>query len=362
MTKKLLNLALQGGGSHGAYTWGILDRLLEEKDIEIHAVSGTSAGAMNAVVLADGLRRGGREEAKENLHEFWQQISEMGAYINPNRQNYLEHYAEGWNIDKSFGYQWFEALSRLFSPYQLNPFNINPMRAFLAKTIDWDTIKRGGECHLFITATSVTTGRPRVFRCHEITEDVVLASACLPFLFQSVIIDEEPYWDGGYMGNPSIWPLIYHTDVSDVLLLQINPLIRHGIPKTVHEIMNRMNEITFNSSLVAEMRAINFVSELVEQGKLNDEKYRKVHMHMVPAIDETYGLNASSKVNTDWNFLQFLHAMGREKTETWLSTHKSSIGHKSSLNIAEEFLGIHPPHSNPADYKKPKKTSAKKPQ
>jgi len=342
MAPKMINLALQGGGSHGAYTWGILDRLLEEKDIEIHGVSGTSAGAMNAVVLSDGFRKGGREGAKESLHNFWEEISAMSAFMNPNHQTFAEHVAEGWNIDKSFGYQWFEALTRMFSPYQLNPLNINPLRNLLAKIIDWDNINGGGKIPVFITATSVTTGRPRVFRCHEINEDVLLASACLPLLYQSVQIDGEPYWDGGYMGNPSIWPLIYHTDVSDVLLLQINPLVRNGTPKTSHEIMNRMNEITFNSSLIAEMRAINFVAELVEHHKLDENEYRKIHMHMINAPAESYGLNASSKVNTDWTFLQFLHGIGREKADAWIALYKGEIGRKSSLNINEEFLSLHP--------------------
>jgi len=352
MAHKKLNLALQGGGSHGAYTWCILDRLMEEKDIDIHAISGTSAGAMNAVVFTDGYRKGGREGAKESLYNFWHSVGEMGVFVNPNTQTPLEHLTEGWNIDSSFGFLWFEALTRMFSPYQLNPLNINPLRKFLADFIDWDCINKGGDIHLFITATSVTTGRARVFTSAEITEDVLMASACIPFMFQAVEIDGEPYWDGGYMGNPSIWPLIYKTDVNDVLLLQINPIIREGTPKTIHEILNRMNEITFNSSLIAEMRAINFVADLVENNRLDDDRYRKMHMHMIEAPDATYGLNASSKVNTDWNFLQFLHGLGREKADTWISKHKADIGRKSSLNIPEVFLGTITSHKSASSLKK----------
>jgi NTE family protein len=345
MTNHTLNLALQGGGSHGAYTWGVLDRLLEESDLTIRAISGTSAGAMNAVVLADGYRRGGREMAKERLHDFWTRIGQMSAFLNPSHETELERIADGWNIDRSLGYRWMETLTRMFSPYQLNPFNINPLRSLLSEMIDWDCINRGGEIALFITATSVTTGRARIFLSHEITEDVLLASACLPFLFQSVVIDGEPYWDGGYMGNPSMWPLMYNTPIKDILLVQINPLVRPDVPKTANAIINRMNEITFNSSLIAEMRAIHFVADLVEQGKLEDDRYKKMHMHMIEAPDMTYGLNASSKVNTDCRFLKFLHGIGREKADAWLKAHKGDIGVRGTLDIANVFLGEAPNQS-----------------
>ena len=342
MKEHTLNLALQGGGSHGAYTWGILDRLLEEKDLNIHAISGTSAGAMNAVVLADGFRRGGADMAKERLHDFWARIGQASVFFNPNNETEFERLADGWNIDRSLGYQWFEALTRMFSPYQLNPFNINPLRDLLTEMIDWDCINSGGEIALFVTATSVTTGRARIFLSHEITEDVLMASACLPFLYQSVMVDGEPYWDGGYMGNPSMWPLIYNTPVRDILLVQINPLVREGTPKTANEIINRMNEITFNSSLISEMRSINFVAKLVDEKRLVDDRYKKMHMHMISAPDATYGLNASSKVNTDWRFLQFLHDIGRKKADAWLKDHKADVGHRGTLNIAEVFLGEAP--------------------
>jgi len=339
MTEKHINLALQGGGAHGAYTWGVLDRLLEEDDIVIDSVSGTSAGAMNAVVLADGFRHGGRPAAKRKLEEFWLKISQLGAVVNPVHQTQVEQLTEGWNIDDTLGYQWFDMLTRMFSPYQLNPFNLNPLREVLTDVVDWRRINQGGDIHLFITATAVRTGQPRVFRCHEVTEDVLLASACIPFFFQSVEIEDEPYWDGGFMGNPSIWPLIYHSPVSDILLVQINPIVRDGTPKTAHDIINRLNEITFNSSLVAEMRAINFVSRLVRENHLDLAKYRDIRMHLIACPDESLGLNASSKVNTDWRFFQFLRDVGRERTENWLRQHKPAIGLKSTVNIAETFLG-----------------------
>jgi NTE family protein len=340
MSSKKINLALQGGGAHGAYTWGVLDRLLEEEDLIIDSISGTSAGAMNGAIMAYGYRHGGRKAAKEKLEAFWHRVSQMAAFANPVQQTQLERFTEGWNIDDSFSYQWFDMLTRMFSPYQLNPLNLNPMRTLLAELIDWDKFNEGGDMHLFVTATCVRTGQPRVFKCHEINEDVLLASACIPFYFQSVVIEGEAYWDGGYMGNPSIWPLIYSSHVGDVLLVQINPIVRSGLPKTAHEIVNRMNEITFNSSLIAEMRAINFVSRLVRDNHLDTKKYRDVRMHLIPAPDDALGLNASSKVNTDWAFLQFLRDTGRKVAEQWLVTCKADVGVKSTVDIEEAFLNI----------------------
>lgn len=361
---KEINLALQGGGAHGAYTWGVLDRLLEEEDISFHAVSGTSAGAMNAVVLADGFREGGREGAKNNLALFWENISRMGLLFNPTNRSDLEEFAEGWNIDTSFSYRLFDMMTRMFSPYQLNPFNLNPLRDVLTDMINWERINEGGDIHLFVTATSVHTGRPRVFRSHEINEDVLLASACIPFFFQSVEIEGEPYWDGGYSGNPSIWPLIYKSDVKDVLLVQINPIVRMGTPTNANDIINRLNEITFNSSLIAEMRAINFVSKLVSSGKLEGENYRNMHIHMIEAPDQTHGLNASSKVNTDLAFLRFLFGIGRERAEEWLRINKKDIGNRSTVDIQDVFLGVPSEEiagrNSPVNKRTPKKASTHK--
>ena len=351
MQQKKLNLALQGGGSHGAYTWGVLDRLLEEEDILINSVSGTSAGAMNAVVMADGYRRGGRPAAKEKLREFWKNVSQYSAFSNPIHEKDGKFVAEGLDAYQSWGYQWFEMLTRMFSPTQLNPYNFNPVRDILTKSIDWENINKGGDIHLFVTATSVRTGQPRVFRCHEISEDVLMASACLPFLFAPVVIEGEPFWDGGYMGNPSIWPLIYHTEIMDVLLVQINPIIRETVPTTAQDIANRLNEITFNSSLIAEMRAINFVGKLVDSNHLDPNKYRKILMHMISHPDEVLGLNAASKVNADWGFLTFLHQEGRKKADAWIKANKEKIGVEASIDIEEVFLS-HASSSGPTGKKK----------
>lgn len=349
-----INLALQGGGSHGAYTWGVLDRFLEEDDLEISGISGTSAGAMNAAVAVDGHRKGGNAGAKKALANFWQQISNIGKVFSPFHELPNQHLLDHWNLDGTLAYQIFESTMRVLSPYQANPLNLNPLRWILSNTIDFDNLQKGNGIKLFITATEVRTGQPRVFQCDEVTEDVLMASACLPNYFQSVMIDGQAYWDGGYMGNPSIWPLIYFTDTDDVLLVQINPVYREQIPMTANDIINRLNEITFNSSLIAEMRAIHFVSEMITRNKLENEEYKNMRMHMIPAPDLVYGLNASSKMNTDWEFLQFLRDKGREKASLWIGQHKKSIGVKATLDIETEFLNsgktptMEATHSKPA--------------
>lgn len=352
-----LNLALQGGGAHGAYTWGILDRLMEEEDVDITGISGTSAGAMNAAILATGFTKGGREGARKALEDFWRDVSFAGMAALPFQQTPMSILAGNYNFKNSFGYSAFGALTRTFSPYELNPLNLNPLKLILEEYVSQDTLANSAIA-LFVSATSVVTGRERVFHCHEVTPQALLASACMPFLFQAVEIDGEPFWDGGYMGNPSIWPLIYHTDVSDVLLVQINPLVRHETPKTAYDITNRLNEITFNSSLIAEMRAINFVSKLVHENRLDENKYRDVRMHMVSADEVLKDLDASSKMNPRWDFFWYMRNHGRDQMDKWLAKHKSSIGHTGTVDIQRTFLG---PPDEPTRHRHPKhKTKARK--
>lgn len=339
MTKKLkLNLALQGGGSHGAYTWGALDRLLEEEDIEITGISGTSAGAMNASVMASGYAKGGRNGARETLEKFWFEVSMLGS-ASPFMQTPIEHLGNSWNLDWSLAYNLFDLVGRILSPYQANPLNLNPLRWVLDSILDHDKLNSEKAIPLFISATQVRSGQPRVFERGEISTDAVLASACIPQIFQAVEINGEPYWDGGFMGNPVIWPLLYKTDVRDVLLVQINPIFRDGTPDSATEINNRLNEITFNSSLIAEMRAISFVDKLIRENRLDEKKYREVRMHVVAAHPEVHGLNASSKLNTNWAFFEYLKLMGRDRMEEWLMASKKDIGKRPSVDINEAFLG-----------------------
>jgi NTE family protein len=336
MTKKI-NLALQGGGAHGAYTWGVLDRLLEEKDLVIEGISGTSAGAMNGAMLINGYTKGGRDGAKETLEIFWRKISEAGAF-SPMAKSPMERMTSGWNMDSSPSYHWFDFLSRMFSPYELNPLNLNPMRYVLDAMLDTEALQASHTIKLFVTATHVESGQARVFGCHEMTPDVLLASACIPFLFQAIEIDGGHYWDGGYMGNPAIWPLIYHCKSEDVILVQLNPIHNDKLPRTANEIINRLNEITFNSSLIAEMRAIDFVSKLIHEGRVEENRYKDMRMHLIYASDVMHGLNASSKMNADWDFFVYLKNIGRTSADAWLKRHAKYIGVKATLHIRDKFL------------------------
>jgi NTE family protein len=338
---KTINLALQGGGSHGAFTWGVLDRLLEEERLWIEGISGTSAGALNAAVLAQGfVRRGGREGARMELDFFWTQISELTRF-SPVHRSAFDHVLGNWNIDGSPGALWLDFVERLFSPYQLNPMNLNPLRDLLTEHLDLAAIQACDQLKLFVCATNVETGHARVFMRHELSIEALLASACLPFTFQAVEIDGVPYWDGGYMGNPVIFPLIYYCDSRDVVLVQINPLVRKGTPRTAPEIANRLNEISFNSALIAEMRAIAFVQRLVAGNHLKGEavaRLKHMHIHMIGNEEKMRELGVTSKMNADLDFLLYLKELGRTTAGDWLKANWSAIGERSSLDIRATFL------------------------
>lgn len=337
MEIKRINLALQGGGAHGAYTWGVLDRLLDEDRLEVEAISGTSAGAMNAAVFADGMGRGGREEARRALDNFWSNISQA-TQTGPLQPTSFDRYASGWNLDHSVAFVAFDMLTRMLSPYQLNPMNLNPLRGVLERSVDFRRLEGCRAVKLFISATNVKTGKVRVFQSGEITADVLLASACLPFLFQAVTVDGDPYWDGGYMGNPAIFPLIYGTQCQDVVIVQINPLGCDRVPTTAAEIMNRINEISFNSSLMREMRAISFVTDLIDEQKLDSNSYKRINVHWIEAEKQMRGLGVSSKLNARMDFLLHLKAIGRRAADDWLGMHIDNIGQRSTIDIKEKFL------------------------
>lgn len=336
--RKQLNLALQGGGAHGAFTWGVMDRLIEEEDVDICAISGTSAGAMNAAVAADGWVENGRQGAKDELARFWGEMSGASKYLEPWLMTPFGSLTKLLGVDYTPLYTFVDALTRSFSPYELNPLNINPLRDVLSNIINFDRMRACDHLQLFVTATNVETGQPRVFSREEITIDVLLASGCLPFIYQAVEIEGVPYWDGGYMGNPSIWPLHYNSPSGDVLLVQINPVMRKGTPKRALDIVNRLNEISFNSSLIAEMRSIQFVRDLIDQGRLDKKHYRHVNMHMIAPPDGLHEMTADSKMNATWEFFTFLHQLGRQEMEKWLKANKKMIGVDSTLDIAKTFL------------------------
>jgi NTE family protein len=332
-----IDIALQGGGSHGAFTWGVLDRLLEDSTIELSGVSGTSAGALNAGVLASGWAEGGRERARAALREFWLDVAGHGGCFAAAALPWPAVPLAAFNLDANPLYRWWQQFLGAFSPYQFNALDINPLREVARAHVD-EAALRHGPLQLFVTATSVRTGQPRVFGRGDLSVDALLASACLPQLFRAVEIDGEAYWDGGYSGNPAIWPLIYHTEALDIVLVKINPLVRPGVPDTPMEIADRVNEITFNAGLVGEMRAIAFVARLIEQGRLDLGYYKNLRLHMIADEAGLAPLQPSSKMNTERAFLEQLHAMGRAAAGRWLDAHRGDIGRRSTLDIAAHFL------------------------
>ncbi|NBC09888.1 MAG: patatin-like phospholipase family protein [Bacteroidetes bacterium] len=333
---KKLALALQGGGSHGAITWGVLDRLLEEEDIELEGFSGTSAGAMNAAVLAYGLHLEGRAKAKALLNTFWRRASEAAA-LSPMQPAPWDMLFGGGNMDYSPGFLAGETASLYLSPYQVNPFDINPLRDILESIVDFESLRHCDATQLFVCATNVRRGRAKVFDLPHISVDAVMASACLPTIFKAVTIDGEDYWDGGYMGNPPIFPLI-DAGCTDIMLVQINPINIENTPRTSSEIRDRINELSFNSSLMLEMRRIAFVDRLLDQGVELGEDFHKIFLHNIDPEAEVQDLNLSSKLNASWPFLQQLKAIGREKAEAWLAQHKDKIGIEHSTDIRGTFL------------------------
>jgi NTE family protein len=337
-----MDLALQGGGSHGAFTWGVLDRLLEEESLRISAISGTSAGAMNAAVLATGHAQGGRDGARRALRDFWRDISHAGAIFSPLPGSTTATTNNPFALENSLGYQWASSFFRSFSPYEFNPLNLNPLREVVQKHVRPEALV-SCDIALFITATSVRTGQARVFTAKDLSVDAVLASACLPFLFQAVEIDGEPYWDGGYTGNPAIFPLIYDSQSMDVMLVRINPLVREGTPTRTMDILDRVSEISFNASLISEMRAIAFVSRLLREERLDAGRYKDLRLHMVADDDHLSSLAPSSKFNTDWAFLEKLFEHGRNAASSWLGAHRKDVGKRSSLNLEATFLSPQKP-------------------
>ena len=328
---KTINLALQGGGAHGAFTWGVLDRILEDSRIALEGISATSAGAMNAAVLAHGLTAGGRDGARQALTDFWQRVSHA-ASLSPLQS--FDRLASG----HSPAHLVFDIWSRVFSPYQWNPLNINPLRSVIEQTVDFERLRTNSAVKLFLTATNVRTGKVKVFTNEEMSADCVLASACLPFLHQAVEIGGEHYWDGGYMGNPALFPLIYHCESRDIVVVHINPMERSDVPQSARDIMNRINEISFNSSLMREMRAVAFVTKLLDDNKLKDNDVKRMFVHAIAADDVMQTLSVASKFNAEWEFLTHLHGIGRERAGAWIERNYDSLNAGSTIDIREAYL------------------------
>ncbi|WP_374596225.1 patatin-like phospholipase family protein [Brevundimonas sp.] len=334
--RRPVSLALQGGGSHGAFQWGVLDRLLEDERLDIRAVTAASAGAMNAAALITGLAKGGAEGARAQLDLLWREVNQAGGR---NVFGASAGSAPGWLKD-SAAWRAGETLALSLSPYQFNPFNLNPLKRVIATAVDFDAV-RHSDIALFVSTTAVRQGRARVFKTPEMTADILLASGCLPHLFQAVEIEGEPYWDGGYLANPALWPLFYADTPDDILMLPLNPFARDQVPRAADEIADRLNEIVFNAPLVAELRAVAFVQELIEAGTLKQtgkDRYRRLLMHAIEPGPWLGGLSLSSKFDTEWSFLNDLKARGREAGEQWFDKCFDAVGERSSVDVRERFL------------------------
>jgi NTE family protein len=326
----LIDLALQGGGSHGAFTWGVLDRLLELPGLKIDAISGTSAGAMNAAVLADGWTRGGASGARAALDEYWNRVASIAAF-SPLQRTPLDRLLGRWTLDVSPVFIALDLMSRVFSPYDLNPCGYNPLTAILEASIDFKRLAQS-PIKLFVTATSVRTGRGRIFRNAELTPEVLLASACLPTMFQAIEIGGEPYWDGGFAGNPTITPLVRESNAQDTILVQINPRERPGTPRSAAEILNRLNEVSFNATLMKELRMIALMRQIANPGDGEGARWAAMRMHRIMTEMMTE-LGYSSKLNGERAFLCMLRAEGRRAASAFLDAHAGDLGRRSTADI-----------------------------
>lgn len=327
----LIDLALQGGGSHGAFTWGALDRFLEESWLQIDGISGTSAGAMNAAVLASGFAKSGAAGAREAMQAFWRKVSNA-ARFSPFRRSFLDILLGRWTLDHSPMFMALDLMARMVSPYDLNPLGANPLEDILAESVDFRALANG-PIKLFVTATNVRTGRGRVFHRHELTPHVLLASACLPTLFQAIEVDGESYWDGGYSGNPTMTPLVRECDSQDIILVQINPVERISLPTSARDIISRLNEVSFNAVLLKELRMMALLHQLATTGDNECAKWGSMRVHRV-AGDVMLKLGYSSKLNAEWEFLTMLRDEGRKAADTFLQAHGSDLGRRSSLDLS----------------------------
>jgi NTE family protein len=335
---KRVNLALQGGGAHGAFTWGVLDHLLEDGRLTVEGISGTSAGAVNAVMLADGLRRGGSDEARKRLADFWRAAS-LGGELPAVQRAVTDRLFSLLPGEGSPSFNWLSAWSQYLSPYDLNPLNINPLKDMIERFVDFDGL-RADNRQIYIAATNVRTGRLHIFGHDKISAEAVMASACLPAVFRAVEVDGVPYWDGGYLGNPVLYPFFRSTDTEDVLIVQINPLVRKKIPHTTREIMARVNEITFNSALMAELRAIEFVNRLIDQGRVprgtGPNEYRRINVHRIVLEGLGERFSSASKMRNDYESFELLRKLGQRSARRFLDAHYDDIGVKSSVDLPAE--------------------------
>ena len=335
---KRINLALQGGGAHGAFTWGVLDHLLQDGRLAVEGISGTSAGAVNAVMLADGLRRGGPQEAQKRLADFWRAAS-LGGDLPPLQRSVISRLFSLLPAQGTPSFDWLSAWSQYLSPYDLNPLNINPLKELIERFVDFEGL-RADPRPIFIAATNVQTGRLHIFPHEKISAEAVMASACLPAVFRAVEIDGTAYWDGGYLGNPVLYPFFRSTDSEDVLIVQINPLVRRKLPTSSREIVSRVNEITFNAPLLSELRAIEFVNRLIDQGRVprgtGPNEYRRINVHRIVLEGLGERFASATKLRNDYDSFQLLRKLGQRATRRFLDAHYDAIGVESSIDLKAE--------------------------
>lgn len=336
---KSIALALQGGGSHGAFTWGVLDALLEDGRIHIEGVSGTSAGGMNGAALMQGLAKGGKEQARQELKRFWERMHDVAA-LNPFHSSLFTGPMGMKNLSHSPLYQAMSLMRHTFSPYETNPLDVNILKDFIDDFFDFSLLRDMRKTKLFLCATHLETGKLKIFKGRELSKEALLASACLPSIFQAVEIKGQHYWDGGFIGNPAIFPLIYNCATRDILVVQLTRGHRNKLPKTAEEIYERHREITYNASLVREMRVIHFISKLVDRGSITDKSIKRIYVHIIRNRDLFKDLDLSSAMNTDWGFLMHLFEAGRETAKEWLQSHFDDIGVRTSANLEEDFIEI----------------------
>jgi NTE family protein len=336
---KKVSFALQGGGAHGAFVWGVIDRVLEDGRLGVEAISATSAGAMNAVAFASGMVSGGPEGARASLHDFWRQVSEMDVafdLFSPWNQ-----WIQAMKLPPEYHpvHAAIHALTHMLPPNVLNPFNFNPLRELLTRVVDFERLNESPDApQLFLNATNVRTGKLKVFQTPKLTAEAVLASACLPPYFQAVEIDGEHYWDGGYLGNPAIYPLIYRPGTRDVIIAQVTAIRRDELPASAADVLHRITEISFNSSLMREMRAIAFATKLIDAGELNSERHRRMYMHWIGNDLLMSQLGTATQFHPEWSLLCRLRDAGRDSATAWLETNFEHIGTRSTVDFAEMFL------------------------
>jgi NTE family protein len=337
--KKRVAIACQGGGSHGAFTWGVLDKILEDGRFEIEGLTGTSAGGMNAVAVAQGLAKGGNQEARATLKLFWDRVCESGKKSSLNNRGPIDKKMNNWTMYNSPGFMMFDFLSRTRSPSELNPTKKDPLKEVIEKTFDFELLRNQDVCKVFLCATHVFTGKLAVFKTEELKIESLLATACLPTIHEAVVVDDEYYWDGGFIGNPVMFPLIYGCETSDIILIQLNPTVRNKLPQSAREISDRLNEITNNASVVREIRAMHFISQLQDEGIIPEGRMKRIHLHLIEDESTFQELGWGSKLNTEAAFFEHLFSRGREAATAWIKENYENVGKRTTAPIREHFTG-----------------------